>query len=177
MPSLNFKTSQYEANAIELPLLPKADYLAKIIEIELIKTKLAVMNNTEDCYLSLKFRIEEGQFKGRFIWSNINIINARKEAQDIGRGTLKSIAVILNVVEELDKAMNTDCLLNKMIGIKIDKKVNEYKNKQENYISYYKNPSLVKVDANIKLEDKFSSLQFDEAANQADRQFLDDIPF
>ena len=177
MPDLNFRTSLYESNAIELPLLPTGDYIAKITDIKLIKTKMATLNNTDDCYLNLKFKIEEGEYKGRLIWANINIINSRKESQDIGRGTLKSIAVLLNVLDELDNSRDTDWLINRNIGIKIDKKNNEYKNKQENYISCYKDSSKVQVDTNLKLEDKFSSLQFDESCNVQDNEFVDDIPF
>jgi len=194
MAALNFKCTDYEAKAIDYPLLPKGEFIAEIIDIELKKTNLAIKNDTNDCYLNITFKILTEAFSGRFVWDKLNIVNSgthKKEVEEIGRGTLRTIAKILNLEDVLDRTMDTDCLIGGTLGIKvdvsefIDKKTNQ--EKKSNIIKSYKDPKHVKANpmsnrgnlaAVFNSPANESGMRFPHREEiQGDREINDDIPF
>jgi hypothetical protein len=69
-------------------ILPAGDYLAEAIKTEFKETKSGTGQ-----YLSIAFKILEGSFKDRLIYTNLNVINDNPVAVNIAVGSLKKIYV------------------------------------------------------------------------------------
>lgn len=73
--------------------IPKGDYIAQIVESDLLDT-----SKGNGKYIKLKFEIIEGEYKGRFIWTNINIINPNPVAVEFAQKELATICRACNKV-------------------------------------------------------------------------------
>lgn len=66
--------------------IPAGEYLAKITESEIKDTAAGTGK-----YVKLKFEVIEGEYKGRLIWNNLNIINPNPTAVEIAQKELATI--------------------------------------------------------------------------------------
>lgn len=66
--------------------IPAGEYLSQIVESDIKETAAKTGK-----YIKLKFEILEGDYKGRFIWTNLNIINPNPVAVDIANKELATI--------------------------------------------------------------------------------------
>jgi hypothetical protein len=108
-------------------ILPKGKYIATISDVELKDTKAGTGK-----YLSFEFKVKEGEFKGRNVFANYNVVNPNPTAQQIGREGLKNIAECVNV--KFDKTFDTDKLLGKVLMIAVS--VKEFNGKESNNVDY-----------------------------------------
>ena len=67
--------------------IPAGNYTAEITRSEVKQTK-----DGRGSYLSLSFKIIEGEFAGRLIFQNITLTNANATAQTIGREQMAQLA-------------------------------------------------------------------------------------
>ena len=89
--------SGFDANQIEptsdFEALPAGKYVAMITESELKPTKSGAGN-----YLQLTFEILEGPYKGRIIWSRLNLNNPNATTVQIAQRELSSICRAVGVM-------------------------------------------------------------------------------
>lgn len=95
--------SGFDANQIEptsdFEALPAGKYVAMITESELKPTKSGAGN-----YLQLTFEILEGPYKGRIIWSRLNLNNPNATTVQIAQRELSSICRAVGVMTPGDSA-------------------------------------------------------------------------
>jgi len=70
--------------------LPAGDYIA-----EIFKTEMKTTNAGDGEYLSLTFKVLEGGFKDRLVYTNLNLINPNPVAVNIAVGSLDKICKAL----------------------------------------------------------------------------------
>ena len=95
MGTLNFNAHEVEPAAFET--LPAAKYIAVITDSEWKDTK-----SKNGRYLKLTFEIIEGEFKGRKLWTQLNLENPNADAVRIARGELSGICRAVNVMQPKD---------------------------------------------------------------------------
>lgn len=83
MADINLDLSGTQASG-NLDVLPAGEYLAHVIESDIVTTKSGTGQ-----YIKATFAILDGPFKGRKVWQNWNFRNANPEAQRIGMEQLK----------------------------------------------------------------------------------------
>jgi len=81
-----FDSGQHDDMQSGFDPLPKDDYLAKIVESD-----VKVTAKKDGKYIKLKFKILQGEFKGRFVWTNINIVNPNPVAVEIAQKELATL--------------------------------------------------------------------------------------
>jgi hypothetical protein len=96
MANLNFNANQVEPMA-ELEAVPAGKYTAVIIDSEIKPTKAGTGS-----YLALTLEIVEGEFKGRKLWSRLNLDNPSQVAVQIARQELSAICRAVGVREPKD---------------------------------------------------------------------------
>ncbi len=97
MADLNgFNANQVEPSS-EFDPIPAGKYLAMITESEMKPTK-----SGSGSYLQLTFQILDGEYKGRFLWSRLNLENANSTAVQIARAELSAICRALGVMTPSD---------------------------------------------------------------------------
>ena len=79
-----FSTSNVEADSNDL--LPEGWYTAQIVKSEIKDT------STGGKYLSLHFKIVEGDFANRMVFANLNLVNANATTVRIAEQMLKKIS-------------------------------------------------------------------------------------
>lgn len=77
--------------------IPIAKYLAIITESESKPTKSGVGQ-----YLQFTFQIIEGEYKGRLVWTRLNLDNPNATTVKIARGELSAICRAVNVLAPKD---------------------------------------------------------------------------
>jgi len=78
--------------------VPAGEYLAEIIKSENKDTKAG-----DGSYLSLQFKIVEGQHKGEVVYTNLNLVNKSEVAVKIACKSLKKICECVNInYEKMD---------------------------------------------------------------------------
>jgi hypothetical protein len=88
----NFNANQVEPSS-NLEAIPAGKYLAVITESELKPTK-----SGSGSYLQLTFQVLEGEYKGRFLWSRLNLHNANPTAVKIAQAELSAICRAVGVL-------------------------------------------------------------------------------
>lgn len=88
----NFNANQVEPSS-NLEAIPAGKYLAVITESELKPTK-----SGSGSYLQLTFQILDGEYKGRFLWSRLNLHNANPTAVKIAQAELSAICRAVGVL-------------------------------------------------------------------------------
>ncbi len=91
----NFNANQVEPTSDFEPITA-GKYLAIITESELKPTK-----SGSGSYLQLTFQILEGEYKGRFLWSRLNLHNANATAVQIAQAELSAICRAVGVLMSL----------------------------------------------------------------------------
>jgi len=66
--------------------IPAGKYAAQVVESDFKPTA-----RKDGKYIKLKFEILEGEFKGRFIWTNLNVVNPNPVAVDIANKELATL--------------------------------------------------------------------------------------
>lgn len=79
-------TDYNAAPARDFDPLPAGSYIAEIADMELADTKDGTGKR-----LNVTWKVLDGQYKNRLVWSGLNIINKSADAQAIAQGLLKSI--------------------------------------------------------------------------------------
>jgi Protein of unknown function (DUF669) len=98
MAQFNFDASQVAPQQSSGPL-PAGTYLAHIIESDVAPLK---SGNGEG--LKLTFEIIDGQFKGRKVWENLNIMHTNEDTQRIAQSQLSALCHAVNVIKVMDTA-------------------------------------------------------------------------
>jgi hypothetical protein len=91
-----FNAHEVEPNTAFEPI-PAGKYLAAIIASETKQTK-----SGGGSYLELTFSILDGEYKGRQLWSRLNLRNSNATAVKIARGDLSAICRAINVMQPKD---------------------------------------------------------------------------
>ena len=81
-----FDSGQHEDMNTGFDPMPAGEYLAQVIESEVLTT-----SKKNGKYIKLKFAILKGEFKGRFIWSNLNIVNTNPVTVEIAQKELATL--------------------------------------------------------------------------------------
>lgn len=98
MATLNFDANTVEPN-VALEPVPAGKYTAVITESEIKPTK-----SGNGQFLELTFEILDGEYKGRKVWTRLNIDNPSADAVKIARGNLSAICRAVNVMRPKDSA-------------------------------------------------------------------------
>lgn len=86
MPALNgFNANEVDPN-FAFEAIPAGKYLAVIVDSEMKPTK-----NGDGQYLQFAFQIIEGEYKGRLLWSRLNLDNKNATTVRIARAELSAI--------------------------------------------------------------------------------------
>lgn len=96
MATLNFNANEVEPS-IGFDPIPAGKYQAVITDSEMKPTK-----SGNGQYLQLEFEVIEGDYKGRKVWSRLNLENANSEAVRIARADLSAICRAVNVAQPRD---------------------------------------------------------------------------
>ncbi|QEG07743.1 hypothetical protein [Salmonella phage SE4] len=133
MAELQFNSAEVEPQASFDPI-PKNWYQMMIEEVELKPTAAGTGS-----YLSLRLRVNEGEFSNRVVFDMITYSNPNQQAVDIGHRKLSQLCRAVGIVQ----LTSTDLLENRVVlgkvGIKVDKSgqyddrndIKEYKNASE----------------------------------------------
>jgi len=91
----------FDANSVnpatDFEPLPAGKYLAIITDSEMKSTKSGSGN-----YLELTFQVIDGPFKGRMLWSRLNLDNPNAQAVQIAQGELSAICRAVGVMQPKD---------------------------------------------------------------------------
>jgi len=92
MAQLNFDANTVDPN-VGFDPIPAGKYNAVIVDSEMKATKTG-----DGKYLELTFEVLDGEFKGRKVWSRLNINNPNEKAQKIAQAELRHICEAINVM-------------------------------------------------------------------------------
>lgn len=81
---------------------PFAPIDADWYEAELIKSDLVTTKDKKGKYIACKFKVVEGDFEGRFLFTNLNIVNASDVAVRIAQADLKGMCDAVGHEGELE---------------------------------------------------------------------------
>lgn len=99
--------------------VPAGDYVAAIVKTEFKQTK-----QKNGHYLSIQFKILEGEYKGRSLFTNLNLDNPNPVAVEIANKELNSICQACNLqgVEDSDQLLNIPIL----VSVKVTEPTPQY---------------------------------------------------
>lgn len=124
------------------PETAEADPFAPIpsnwYEAEIVKSELKVTKNKDGKYISLACKILEGDYAGRLIYTNLNIVNKSDIAVKIARADLKAICEAVGHQGDLE---DTEDLHNIPMAIKVSVKAETSQWPAKNEIKGYKEVS------------------------------------
>lgn len=98
MSLLNFNAEEVAPSA-GFDAIPAGKYQVVVTESEMKPTKSGTGQ-----YLELTFEVIEGEFKGRKLWSRLNLENPNEQAVAIARADLSAICRAVNVLRPRDSA-------------------------------------------------------------------------
>lgn len=128
MPSLNnFNANDVDPNFAFEPI-PAGKYLALITESATKDTK-----SGDGKYLQLTFQILEGEFKGRMLWTRLNLENSNATTVKIARAELSAICRAVNVMAPKDSVELHNLPLIVSVGLKKRKDTGELTNVIKGY--------------------------------------------
>lgn len=77
------------------------------IEAEIVKSEIKSTKDNKGKYIALTFKVtEEGDFTGRMIFTNLNIVNASEIAVKIAQTDLKNICNAIDFEGELEDTVD-----------------------------------------------------------------------
>lgn len=91
--------------------VPAGKYIAIVDGVDLKRTK-----DQSGVYFKLSFKIAEGPYSGRKVFSNITYVNKSEKAEDIGRKDLRTLIACAGK----NAIADTDDLLNARVELKLD---------------------------------------------------------
>jgi hypothetical protein len=86
MATFNWDNNDYQDERPNYDPVPAGIYRLKALEAEEKTT------STGGEMISVKYQICEGEYKGRFIWNNFNVVNKSAQAERIGRSQVAAWA-------------------------------------------------------------------------------------
>jgi len=92
----NFNANNVDP-ATDFEPIPAGKYLAVITDSEMKPTKSGNGN-----YLELTFQVIDGPFKGRMLWSRLNLDNPSAQAVQIAQGELSAVCRAVGVMQPKD---------------------------------------------------------------------------
>lgn len=98
MALLNFDAAQV-APAAPMEVIPAGTYNAMMVESEMKPTKM-----NDGAYLSCTFEILDGEYKGRKVFTNLNLQNQNPTAVEIAYRSLSAICHAVGVIQCQDSA-------------------------------------------------------------------------
>lgn len=122
-----FNAAEVEPSTGFTPI-PAGEYLAVITEDEMKDSKSGGQ------YLKLTFEIIEGDYKGRKLWVNLNLVNSNPKAVEIARADLSAICRAVNVMQLQDTVQ----LYNLPLVISVKCKKNAETGEMQNEVKGYK---------------------------------------
>lgn len=108
--------------------LPAGKYIASIVASEEKATKRG-----DGSFIEFKFQILDGQFKGRTLWSRLNISNPNPQAVAIAQGELSAICRAVGVMTPNDSVELHDRPLELNVVCKKDPTSGEIRNEIKGY--------------------------------------------
>ena len=97
MPTLNgFNANEVDPN-FAFEAIPAGKYLAVITESEMKPTKSGVGQ-----YLQITFQVIDGEYKGRLVWSRLNLDNPNATTVKIARAELSAVCRAVGVLAPKD---------------------------------------------------------------------------
>lgn len=129
MAILNFNSNEVEPSTGIEPI-PADKYQAIIIESEAKPTK---SGNGE--YLELTFEVISGDYKGRRLWSRLNLKNQSAVAVQMARGDLSAICHAIKVPQPRDSAELHNLPLTITVRCKKNPETGELSNEIKSYTS------------------------------------------
>jgi hypothetical protein len=115
MPNLQGFNANDVEPSMDFEPIPAGKYLAVITESEVKPNKAGTGS-----YLQFTFQIIEGQYKGRFLWSRLNLDNPNETAVKIARAELSAICRAVGVMAPKDSLELHDLPL--VISVKCKKR-------------------------------------------------------
>lgn len=108
-------------------LMPVGEYELEIVSAEISPTQKGGKK------LAFKYKVNAPEkYNKRFVWDNLNIENANKEAQGIALGRIKKMMELAKYTEEQMKATNPQGLIGNVYGVILKHNVREgYKPREE----------------------------------------------
>ena len=98
MAILNFNANEVEPS-VGFEAIPAGKYQAVIVDSDMKPNKAGTGE-----YLQLEFEIIEGEFKGRKVWTRLNLNNPNPDAVRMARADLSAICHAVNVIQPGDSA-------------------------------------------------------------------------
>lgn len=122
----------FDARAVE-PMdefepIPAGQYLAAIVGSQMKETKAG-----DGKYLELTFQVLEGQYKGRLLWSRLNLENSNQLAVKIARAQLAAICKATGIITPNDSAELHNLPLQVKVGLKRREDTDEMTNEIKSY--------------------------------------------
>lgn len=114
---------------------PFAPIPADWYEAEIVKSELKITKDKTGKYISLTFKILEGERTNRLIYANLNIVNKSEVAVKIARADLKAICEAVGHQGDLE---DTEDLHNSPMAIKVSVKPETSQWPAKNEIKGYK---------------------------------------
>ncbi len=136
--------SASDAEDTSFSILPSDWYVAQIIKSEIKETR-----DGNGKYIALQFRIVEGDYAKRIVFSNLNIVNKSEVAVRIAKSDLKKICDAI----DLDTVSDTQELHGQDMQIKVTKKPATANYPEGNEIKDYRS-------ADVELESSDDSSPF-----------------
>ena len=97
MSNLNGFNANEVDPALDFEPIPAGKYLAIIAASEMKPTK-----SGNGSYLELQFQVIEGEYKGRLLWSRLNLDNPNQQAVQIARAELSAVCRAVGVMQPKD---------------------------------------------------------------------------
>lgn len=95
-------------------VIPNGDYEAILVDIEEKKTKAGT-----GVYFKATLQLVGGEYDGRMVWENFNVVNPNSDAERIGRAQFADLCRAVNVIKP--KQLTDLCDIPLVIKLKADK--------------------------------------------------------
>jgi hypothetical protein len=103
-----------EADENPFAPIPAAWYLA-----EITKSELKTTNDKTGKYIALSMKVTDGEYSGRMLYANLNIVNKSETAVKIAQSDLKNICTAVGFEGELE---DTEDLHGIVMAVKVTEK-------------------------------------------------------
>lgn len=127
MAQLNFDANNVAPN-VGLEAVPAGKYEVVIVDSEMKDTKTG-----NGKYLQLTMQIIDGEYKGRKLWTRLNLNNPSADAVRIAQGELSAICRAVNVMTLKDTAQIHNLPMIVGVGVEKNKQTDELQNKVKAY--------------------------------------------
>lgn len=113
MAELNYKADLNDTQEQTFEPIPADEYIAIITDSDFVDTKAGTGK-----YLKLTYEIIDGEYKGKKIFENLNLINPNKQAEAIARRSLNAICAACDIIDVQDSALLHNIPLLITVGIR-----------------------------------------------------------